>query len=51
MTTILDTSVKEITATEFSTETKINTQLVTKTLASPNTPNTQLLQLSALAQV
>jgi len=50
VTTILDTSVKEITATEFSTETKVNTELVTQTLASPNTPNTQLLQLSALAQ-
>merc|ERR1712012_260049 len=45
ITTILDTSVKEITATEYSTETRVNTQLVTQTLA-----NTELLQLSALSQ-
>jgi len=50
VTTILDTSVKEITATEFSTETKVDTQLVTQTVPNVPTPNTQLLQLSALAQ-
>ena len=30
VTTILDSSVKEITATEFSTETRVDTQLVTR---------------------
>ena len=49
ITTILDTSVKEITATEYSTETRVNTQLVTQTLAN-TALNTELLQLSALSQ-
>ena len=47
MTTILDSSVKEITATEFSTETRVDTQLVTRTVANPVIQNTQLPQLSA----
>ena len=53
VTTILDTSVKEITATEFSTETRVDTKLVTNTVPVNNIQpqNTQLLQLSALAQV
>ena len=51
VTTILDSSVKEITATEFSTETKVDTQLVTRTVANPVIQNTQLPQLSALALV
>ena len=47
VTTILDSSVKEITATEFSTETRVDTQLVTRTVANPVIQNTQLPQLSA----
>ena len=52
VTTLLDTSVKEITATEFSTETRVETELVTQTVARPaQVENTQLLQLSQLAKV
>ena len=50
VTTIVDTSVKEITATEYSTQTRVDTRLVTQTLPHNPlvTPNTQLI--SALAQ-
>ena len=52
VTTLLDTSVKEITATEFSTETRVDTRLVTQTVnGPPPVENTQLLQLSQLAEV
>ena len=45
VTTILDTEVKQITATEYSTETRVDTQLLTRAL--PPVANTQL---AALAQ-
>ena len=52
VTTLLDTSVKEITATEFSTETRVETRLVTETVSDDGPVlNTELLQLSELAQV
>jgi len=51
VTTLLDTSVKEITATEFSTETRVDTKLVTETLQGDGPVlNTELLQLSELAK-
>ena len=52
VTTLLDTSVKEITATEFSTETRVDTRLVTETVpADGPVINTELLQLAELAKV
>ena len=52
VTTLLDTSVKEITATEFSTETRVDTRLVTETLQGDGPVlNTELLQLTELAKV
>jgi len=43
VTTLIDTSVKEITATEFSTETVVTTQVVTQTLPVPQALNTPAL--------
>ena len=52
VTTLLDTSVKEITATEFSTETRVDTRLVTETVPGDGPVlNTELLQLTELAKV
>eukprot|EP00092_Neocalanus_flemingeri_P001941 GFUD01002072.1.p1 GENE.GFUD01002072.1~~GFUD01002072.1.p1 ORF type:complete len:746 (+),score=163.19 GFUD01002072.1:144-2381(+) len=43
VTTLIDTSVKEITATEFSTETIVTTQLITQTAPAPQALSTPLL--------
>ena len=52
VTTLLDTSVKEITATEFSTETRVDTKLVTEMVPGDGPVlNTELLQLAELAEL
>jgi len=43
VTTIIETSVKEITATEFSTETLVTSQLITQTVSAPKVLPTSIL--------